>query len=88
MTENNVRVLELISLEDDVIRRLFQALELCAREDWDMVTVTAGPVRLATLERGALNGVVRRRPDVGIQLYRNLAQGLGDKLKRADQALT
>jgi len=31
--------------------------------------------------------LVRQRPDVGVVLYRNLALGLGDKLRRADGAL-
>lgn len=47
---------------------------------------TAGPVAAALLRRDALRELVRRRPDVGVVLYRNLAQGLGRKLRRAGRA--
>jgi hypothetical protein len=28
--------------------------------------------------------LVRQRPDIGVVLYRNLARGLGEKLRRTD----
>jgi predicted N-acetyltransferase YhbS len=40
-------------------------------------------IQAARLSREALTELVRRRPDVGVVLYRNLAQGLGRKLRRA-----
>lgn len=48
----------------------------------------AGPVRAAVLSRDALDDLARRRPDIGLQLYRNLARGLAAKLGRADASLT
>jgi hypothetical protein len=41
-------------------------------------------VETAVLDRRDLTELIRLRPDIGIQIYRNLAQGLGNKLKRAD----
>jgi GNAT superfamily N-acetyltransferase len=42
-------------------------------------------VRAAFLKRDDLTELVRQRPDIGVVLYRNLARGLGEKLRRADQ---
>lgn len=48
-------------------------------------TVTAEmPVETATLTGSDLESLIRRRPDIGVIIYRNLALGLGDKLVRAD----
>jgi GNAT superfamily N-acetyltransferase len=41
-------------------------------------------LEVGVLPRGALEQLARRRPDIGIVLYRNLAHGLGTKLRRAD----
>lgn len=41
-------------------------------------------VRAAFLKRADLTELVRQRPDIGVVLYRNLARGLGEKLRRAD----
>jgi hypothetical protein len=38
------------------------------------------------LKRQALTELVRLRPDIGLQIYKNLALGLGDKLQRSDLA--
>lgn len=48
--------------------------------------VAAGAVEAAAIRREDLLDLVRRRPDVGVVLYRNLALGLGAKLWRADRA--
>ena len=37
---------------------------------------------MLTCER--IGKLVRLRPDIGVVLYRNVARGLGDKLRRAD----
>jgi CRP-like cAMP-binding protein len=37
------------------------------------------------MTRAALRDLVRRRPDIGVVLYRNLARELGDKLVRTDR---
>jgi len=42
------------------------------------------PVRAAVLPRDDLQDLVRQRPDIGVVLFRNLARGLGEKLRRAD----
>lgn len=44
------------------------------------------PVEIAVLERKDLTELIRLRPDIGVQIYQNLAVGLGEKLKRADLA--
>lgn len=41
-------------------------------------------VETAVIDRRDLAELIRLRPDIGIQIYRNLAVGLGKKLKRAD----
>lgn len=44
------------------------------------------PVQAAVVERTALIELVRQRPDIGVVLYRNLARGLGEKLRRSDMS--
>jgi len=41
-------------------------------------------VETAVLDRQDLTELIRLRPDIGIQIYKNLAMGLGKKLKRMD----
>jgi len=41
-------------------------------------------VETAVLDRQHLAELLRLRPDIGAQMYKNLATGLGEKLKRAD----
>jgi CRP-like cAMP-binding protein len=40
------------------------------------------PVETAVLEHRELAELIRQRPDIGLHLYRNLAVGVGEKLKR------
>ena len=44
-------------------------------------------VETAVLSHESLDSLIRRRPDVGVVLFRNLAAGLGEKLQRSDLAL-
>jgi ribosomal protein S18 acetylase RimI-like enzyme len=44
-------------------------------------------VETAVLEHQDLEELIRRRPDIGICIYRNLAIGLGEKLRRSDRSL-
>lgn len=46
-----------------------------------------GDVRAAVVKRSDLRALNRRRPDIGMTIYRNLALGLGEKLLRVDEAL-
>lgn len=46
--------------------------------------VVSAPVRAAVLPKEDLLELVRQRPDIGVVLFRNLARGLGEKLRRAD----
>jgi CRP-like cAMP-binding protein len=41
------------------------------------------PVETAVLSHEDLTGLIRLRPDIGVSLYKNLAIGLGEKLKRS-----
>ncbi len=51
-------------------------------------TATAvGRVKTARLSHFDLTDLIRRRPDIGTILYRNLAAGLCEKLRRTDQML-
>jgi CRP-like cAMP-binding protein len=40
------------------------------------------PVETAVLDHRDLAELIRQRPDIGLHLYRNLAVGMGAKLKR------
>jgi GNAT superfamily N-acetyltransferase len=40
------------------------------------------PVETAVLDHQELAELIRQRPDIGLRLYRNLAVGVGEKLKR------
>jgi GNAT superfamily N-acetyltransferase len=42
------------------------------------------PVEAGVLTKNDLQSIVRLRPGIGVVLYRNLARGLGEKLRRAD----
>jgi CRP-like cAMP-binding protein len=47
-------------------------------------TATAADhIEVAELPRRDLEDLIRRRPDIGVIIYRNLAVGLGDKLLRS-----
>lgn len=48
--------------------------------------IAAAPGTVAVLTRSDLQDLERQRPDIAVQLYRNLAVGLGDKLRRVDRA--
>ena len=43
-----------------------------------------GSVSVASLDEEGLRMLTRQQPDIAVVLYRNLAQGLGHKLRRAD----
>jgi len=45
-------------------------------------------VEVAVLDRHDLAEIIRLRPDIGLQLYKNLAVEVGKKLKRADFSAT
>jgi hypothetical protein len=42
---------------------------------------------MAILAHQDLAELIRLRPDIGLLIYRNLAVGLGEKLKRLDASL-
>jgi hypothetical protein len=46
------------------------------------------PVETAVLGHEHLSELIRLRPDIGLHIYRNLAVGIGEKLKRRDVSLT
>jgi CRP-like cAMP-binding protein len=45
--------------------------------------VADGPLEVVELLESDLVELIRRRPDIGVIIYRNLAVGLGDKLLRS-----
>ncbi|MDK2741663.1 MAG: cyclic nucleotide-binding domain-containing protein [Nitrospira sp. BO4] len=55
---------------------------LSARPHSATATVSE-PIEVAELLRRDLEDLIRRRPDIGVTIYRNLAVGLGDKLLRS-----
>jgi CRP/FNR family transcriptional regulator, cyclic AMP receptor protein len=44
-------------------------------------------VETAVLRHQELAELIRLRPDIGLQIYKNLATGIGEKLKRVDVSL-
>lgn len=46
--------------------------------------VATEPLELAEISADDVGELTRRRPDIAVVLYRNLAVGLGDKLRRVD----
>jgi len=55
---------------------------MCTKHSADALVCCS--VRAAVLPRDDLQALVRQRPDIGVVLFRNLARGLGEKLRRAD----
>jgi len=47
--------------------------------------VAVGDVEVGVLRGEDLNRLICQRPDVGVVLYRNLAEEIGEKLRRADR---
>jgi len=47
--------------------------------------VAVGDVEVGVLRGKDLDRLIRQRPDVGVVLYRNLAEEIGEKLRRADR---
>jgi hypothetical protein len=54
-------------------------------EPHSATAVACGPVEAVVLTREKLLSLVRLRPGIGVVVYRNLARGLGEKLRRADR---
>ncbi|QDU40743.1 cAMP receptor protein [Maioricimonas rarisocia] len=50
--------------------------------------VAGSSVTAAVLTHEKLRKVVDSRPDIGVIIYRNLAEGLGQKLRRLDETMT
>ena len=51
-------------------------------------TATAlSPIETAVLGHQDLAELIRLRPDIGLHLYKNLAVGMGEKLKRLDASM-
>lgn len=57
---------------------------LLASRDHSATARAASRVEAAVIDRGALADLTRRRPDIGLKIYRNLARELGQKLSRSD----
>lgn len=53
--------------------------------DHSATAIAATDVDAGILTKTDLNGIVRLRPGIGVILYRNLARGLGEKLRRTDR---
>ncbi|MDT8437079.1 MAG: GNAT family N-acetyltransferase [Gemmatimonadota bacterium] len=53
--------------------------------DHSATAVALGPVETGVLAKSDLASLVRLRPGIGVVVYRNLARGLGEKLRRADR---
>ena len=65
-------------------RECLGELSLLATAPHSATATAQTMVETAVLNRRDLAELIRLRPDIGIQMYKNLAMGLGEKLKRAD----
>jgi CRP-like cAMP-binding protein/GNAT superfamily N-acetyltransferase len=63
-------------------------LSLLAAAPHSATATAQTQVEAAVLERQDLTDLIRLRPDIGLHLYKNLAIGLGEKLKRATLSAT
>ena len=59
---------------------------LLADSPHSATATTRTKVEAARMDAGDLGQLIRRRPDIGLVIYRNLATGLGRKLARTDIA--
>ncbi len=57
---------------------------MLTRADHMAKGIARTPVEAGVLTGERIGKLVRLRPDIGVVLYRNVARGLGDKLRRAD----
>lgn len=67
---------------------LLGELSLLTRRAHSASVTTMTPVESAELSHRDLSDLIRRRPDIGVIIYRNLALGLGSKLRRTSAAGT
>ena len=65
---------------------LLGELSLLTRKSHSATAATTVPVEAAVLTHLDLADLIRRRPDIGVIIYRNLALGLGSKLQRSSLA--
>lgn len=61
-------------------------LSLLAGAVHSATATTRTPVEVAVLGHHHLTELIRLRPDIGLHIYRNLAMGLAEKLKRLDSS--
>ncbi len=62
-------------------------MSLLRRSAHMRTAVARTEVEAAVLPYGALLQLVKRRPDIGATIFRNLAHGLTEKLARVDEKL-
>jgi GNAT superfamily N-acetyltransferase len=65
----------------------FGEISMLARTPHSATATAATPVEAAILPHQDLMQLIRRRPDIGVIIYRNLAKGLGEKLQRSGPAV-
>lgn len=70
----------------DVVRtgRVLGEISLLTSAPHSATATACGTVETARFDHEDLEGLLRQRPDIGLQLFRNLAIGLGEKLKERD----
>lgn len=64
----------------------FGEVSLLAARPHSATATAEGPVEAAVLQQRDLADLIRRRPDIGVIIYRNLAVGLGEKLLNKREA--
>jgi GNAT superfamily N-acetyltransferase len=58
-------------------------VSLLSAKPHSATAIAVNDIEVAELPRRDLEDLIRRRPDIGVIIYRNLAVGLGDKLLRS-----
>ena len=60
-------------------------MSLLTQAPHSATAIAASDVEVAVLRHREINDLVRLHPNIGVTIFRNLAQGLGCKLKRSDE---
>lgn len=60
-------------------------VSLLSAKPHSATAIAVNDIDVAELPRRDLEDLIRRRPDIGVIIYRNLAVGLGDKLLRSSE---
>lgn len=62
-------------------------MSLLSGSPYSATATAQSPVETAVLDHSSFNELIRLRPDIGVVIYRNFANDIAEKLRRADHEL-